>query len=542
MQGADVIAAAMRLRAVRAAGKFAWSGHSLLPTTDAVRVSSARQVAGLYADSGHHQDAAEVLQVAAERTQGSAQTELLAARVQAQLDGGVTPADLEDVLCATLAEADAGLARSDMPHTVDRLTDALAIAFHPTRHLLVDPSPLLTSPESFLAPLNRSTAIKALAQPRHDVDPRPRKQEASRVLVLTLDDSDMVQPLLAHYATPDVAESGRQVRYRELASVPQVANKTDLRSIVAARLRYSLSGLRVPVPRELQADLDWADVVFVEWGHRVLAWASLLDTRVPIVGRVRKYEAMTPMPMLTAWEEVGRTIFVADTIRQVVEATAPAVRTTQSVIIPERVDLPELRRDKRPEAARTLALIGWNKVSKDPQWAFDVVERLREKDPTWRLLLIGETEPADRGADGYYEDLTRRILKFKDAVEVTGFTEDLSHTLTRVGVIFSSSRLEGQHDSLVQGVASGALPVVRDWPDLVRWGGAGSVYPKDWVVGSVEEAAKRILEALPTPSASSAARTARNWVARNYNPDRLQNTFDAVVFGSDRNRRLRRRR
>src|SRR5690625_863973 len=82
MQGADVIAAAMRLRAVRVAGKIAWSGHTLLPASDTVRVSSARQIAGLYSDAGHHDDAADVLEAAASRTSGPAKRELNAARVQ----------------------------------------------------------------------------------------------------------------------------------------------------------------------------------------------------------------------------------------------------------------------------------------------------------------------------------------------------------------------------------------------------------------------------------------------------------------------------
>src|SRR5690625_5957478 len=80
--------------------------------------------------------------------------------------------------------------------------------------------------------------------------------------------------------------------------------------------------MRIPLPPALAADFEWAEAIFVEWGHRALVWASLLDTDVPIIGRVRKYEAMTPMPLLTAWEEVGRTIFVAETIRDVVAATA----------------------------------------------------------------------------------------------------------------------------------------------------------------------------------------------------------------------------
>lgn len=539
MQGADVIAAALRLRAVRRGGKLAWAGHSLLPASDAVRVSSARHVAQLYADHGHHEDAADVLAAAARRASGAARRELNAARLQAQLDAGHIPGDLDDVLRATLTDADAALARSDMPATIDRLTDALAIAFHPTRHLLTTPSPLLTDPEAFLAPLHRSEAMKALTAPRRDAPARPRKEEAARVLVLALDNSEMVRPLLAQYQGPDYVDSGLEVRFRDLTHT-EAADSTDLRSLVSARLRYSLSGMKIPVPDELAADVQWADTIFVEWGHRALVWASLLDTGAPIVGRIRKYEAMTPMPLLTAWEEVGRTIFVADTIRQVVAASAPAVSASHAVVIPERVDLPELQRSKKPEAARTIALIGWNKVSKDPQWAFDVVEKLRETDPTWRLLLVGETAPANTGADAYYEDLTRRILKFKDAVEVTGFTEDLSETLTRVGVVLSSSRLEGQHDSLVQGVASGALPVVRDWPDLTRWGGAGAVYPKEWVVTSAEEAAERIQSAGPAPSVSAEAKAAQSWVTKHYNPEKLQQTFDAVVFGADRNRRLRR--
>lgn len=540
MKGADAIAAAMRLRAVRAAGKIAWSGHSLLPASDTVRISSARHIAQLYADNGHHDDAADVLAAAAARSQGPAKRELNAARVQAQLDAGHTPGDLEGVLSATLSDADVALARSEMPVAVDRLTDALAIAFHPTRHLLSDPSPLLTSPESFLAPLRRSSAVTALTAPRRDVADRPRKEGADRVLVLTLDSSTLVQPLVAHYQSPEYADSGREVRFRELASIPELAATTDLRSLVAARLRYSLSGIGIPIPPALAADVEWADAIFVEWGHRALVWASLLDTDVPIVGRIRKYEAMTPMPMLIAWEEVGRTIFLADTVREVVAATCPGVSAGSTFVIPERIDLPELQRSKRPEAARTIALIGWNKVSKDPQWAFDVVEKLRETDPTWRLLLVGETAPANTGADEYYEDLTRRILKFKDAVEVTGFTEDLSDTLTRAGVILSASRLEGQHDSLVQGVASGALPVVRDWPDLARWGGAGAVYPVEWVVANVAEAAERIEQAGPAPSVSAEAKSAQAWVTKHYDPEKLQETFDAVVFGSDRNRRLRR--
>src|SRR5699024_8214232 len=113
-----------------------------------------------------------------------------------------------------------------------------------------------------------SAADNALAEPRRGVAAHPRPEDHSRELVLTLDNSEMVQPLIAHYQNPEYAASGREVRFRELASVPGLAAQTDLRSLIAAKLRYSLSGMRIPLPPARAADLEWAEAIFVEWGHR----------------------------------------------------------------------------------------------------------------------------------------------------------------------------------------------------------------------------------------------------------------------------------
>jgi hypothetical protein len=60
-------------------------------------------------------------------------------------------------------------------------------------------------------------------------------------------------------------------------------------------------------------------------------------------------------------------------------------------------------------------------------------------------------------------------------------------------VIVSSSVRESFHCGLVEGAASGAVPVVRDWPFFAgRPHGARTVFPADWVVATPEEAADRI--------------------------------------------------
>ena len=61
---------------------------------------------------------------------------------------------------------------------------------------------------------------------------------------------------------------------------------------------------------------------------------------------------------------------------------------------------------------------------------------------------------------------------------------------------------------VVEAAASGAIPVIRDWPQVQAVGGARAVYAEtpDWVVATPQEAAARILRfAEPDAWAAEAA-------------------------------------
>ena len=63
-----------------------------------------------------------------------------------------------------------------------------------------------------------------------------------------------------------------------------------------------------------------------------------------------------------------------------------------------------------------------------------------------------------------------------------------------VGVILSTSVRESFHLGLIEGAASGAVPVVRNWPFFAgRAAGARSIFPADWIVETPAEAADRII-------------------------------------------------
>lgn len=521
----------LRLRVARAAGRAAWRAHLLVPTRSDILVDSSRQVAKAYADRGHHEDAAAVLRSAeAKASAPETRVELSAARVLAELDGGAVPPDLDAVVEAVLTEADRHLDAGDVGPSAARLTDALAICYHPARHFGADPSPLLADHEAFAEPFERSSAMRALLADPSPRRPRTRRAATERLLVLAHDNRSFVDPIVEDYRA-----SGVEVRVLDLAADPGLRHRLTLGALVEARLRYGLDGSRAPMPEHLADDVAWADTVFVEWGHRALVWASLVrGIEAPIVTRVHRYEAVTPMPLLTVWSAVERAVFVAEPIRSVVEATAPSLASsgTRVLVVPNRLELSRCVAPKLPEAEHTLALIGWNKVVKDPAWALDVLAALRVGDERWRLLLVGDERPADslEASFDYHEDLTRRIVKLRDAVEVTGFSDDVPDLLRRVGVILSTSRMEGTHEALLQGVASGALPVVRNWPELRAWGGPSAVYPPEWVVDSPEAAAARILAAGPSPPASPGARSAQRWALATMDWGVVRPAFDAVVL------------
>jgi len=521
----------LRLRAARAVGRVAWRAHLLVPTRADVLVDTSRQVAKAYSDRGHLEDAAAVLRSAEAQAGGSgARIELAAARAMAELEAGLVPDDLEAVIEDALTEADRHLDGGEVTLTSARLADALALAYHPARHFGETPSPLLVDHRRFAGQFDRSSAMQAMLE-----DPGPRRRpvrehRTERVLVLAYDNRTFIDPIAAEYRA-----DGVEVRVRDIATDLGMRGRLSLRGLVEARLRYGLDGTRPGLPGHLSDDVAWAETIFVEWGHRALVWASLArGIEAPLVTRVHRYEAMTPMPLLTVWSSVERAVFIAPPIRAVVEATAPSLlrSPTQVFVVPNRLELARFQTDKLPESDHTLALVGWNKVVKDPAWALDVLAALRVTDERWRLLLVGEQKPADslEASFDYHEDLTKRIVKLRDAVEVTGFTHDVPGMLRRVGAILSTSRFEGTHEALLQGAASGALPVVRNWPELRAWGGPASIYPPEWVVDSPQAAAARILAATPSPPESEAAQAAQRWALATMDWSVVAPSFDAVVL------------
>jgi glycosyltransferase involved in cell wall biosynthesis len=168
-------------------------------------------------------------------------------------------------------------------------------------------------------------------------------------------------------------------------------------------------------------------------------------------------------------------------------------------VVANPVDVDRYVLPKHPSARKRLGMVGWAQQVKDPLWTLDVLAELRRHDPEWRLALIGADDDL-RGSNPVERELARafhaRLAADPDlheAIDYVGFTSRLPERLRDVGWAVSSSRREGFHVGLVEMAASGAVPVVRDWPVYAREGGASLLYPREWVVTTPAEAAERIL-------------------------------------------------
>lgn len=454
-----------------------------------------------------------------------------AARARAELSAGQVPADLDVVVARCLSRADAALARRDDDAVARWLHEALHLTFHPTRHATDQQSPLLADPASFLAPLRASAAYRAATEPSTAAAApaaRPARGRPTRILAVSYGNWNFLGGILGHYANHPNAE----VRTMDLARLPDPAWEPVLYDLIRARLARFRGQPARPLPAGLRAELAWADVVLVEWAHRPAAWVTALaEVPARVVVRLHSYEATTPLPQLVDWGRVDDVVFVGEPTRRLVEAAVPGVTAAgRRHTIPNFADLRRFTPDKRPDAGHTLGLVGWNLPVKDPLWCLDLLERLRAEDPRWRLRLIG-APPATTAPANLAAYVRARLDRLGDAVDVVGRTDDVPGALQGVGWIVSSSLRESAHLGLVEGAASAAVPVVRDWPHVHRWGGARDLYPAPWVVQTVEEAAGRVLSV--AGHWETARHEAREWVLSHLDWAAVRPRYDDLLLAED---------
>jgi glycosyltransferase involved in cell wall biosynthesis len=135
--------------------------------------------------------------------------------------------------------------------------------------------------------------------------------------------------------------------------------------------------------------------------------------------------------------------------------------------------------------------------------ALDLVERLRAADPRFSLHVKSQfswelpwawRDQEERAAT---EQVLRRVRStpaLADGVVFDAYGPDVGAWLRKIGWVLSLSDDESFHLAPAEGMASGAVPLIRPWP------GAETIYDRRWIVAAgegaalVDELADRILQ------------------------------------------------
>jgi glycosyltransferase involved in cell wall biosynthesis len=467
-----------------------------------LRISgSARKVAAFLSARGRPGLAAAVLRRTGRLVRRSrSRADLMGEAANLELSLGREPRDLVAAYAAELTCADAAYEAGRTKATAASLTKAMGLAFHRVPHFDLLSSPLAADPEGFTEPLRRSVAARAVTAPRGRASSAAARtgDRPLRLLIVTHTNANFLPLIRAHYERhPDV-----EPRFLDLAADATLAPLARGPQRMLEAALGGQAGYRDQVEAALRPHLDWADTVFVEWCTISATLLTLVDPGTTrIVVRLHSFEAFSHWAHRVDFSRVDDVVFVSDHVRDLAVAAVPRLTAGDGPrlhVVGNAEDLASFRRPKAAGARHTLGLVGIGQVAKDPRFAVEVLRLLRAGDPRYRLLLVGGgLDPAASEAVRRYHDRLEADLaelEPSNAVRRLGQVDDVGAALTEAGVILSTSVREGAPCGLIEGAASGAVPVVRDWPFFAgRPHGARTLFPAEWVVGSPREAADRIL-------------------------------------------------
>ena len=201
-------------------------------------------------------------------------------------------------------------------------------------------------------------------------------------------------------------------------------------------------------------------------------------------------------------------------------------------MIPNWVDVEQLDRTKLPGARFHLGMIGVGEARKrldslstcsKPSAGTTIASSLFAKtkmpwEYPWIWRRPGEIEQTQAALQRI-----QNAPRLQGAVVFDKFGPDVGTWLRRIGFILSTSDDESFHLSPAEGMASGAVPVIRNWP------GADTIFDPMWIRGDATEMADTILETVDGERWEAAGDVAREQIRSSYSLERVVSAWTELI-------------
>jgi glycosyltransferase involved in cell wall biosynthesis len=308
-----------------------------------------------------------------------------------------------------------------------------------------------------------------------------------------------------------------------------------LRSVPSIELSFDRWRTSQVPEVDRQAFAHHADVVFCEWCCENAVWHS--RNKRPgsrLIVRLHRFEAFRDFPARVDWRNVDQLIVVSDHFRNIcVEqfGVTPEIIT----VFPQFIEASELDRPKHQRAARTIGMVGINPYHhKRFDRALEFMKRLVSLDSSMMLRVrsampwdIGWVWESNGGERRLYENLFGELMsdpELSDRVIFDRPGRDMEEWYREVGFILSSSDSEGCHTSVLEGMASGCVPLVFSWP------GAKSLFPSQFVYDELTCAADDVVRIASSGQLPAVGKDMKAWVS-GFDTDAFLVKLLEMIFG-----------
>jgi glycosyltransferase involved in cell wall biosynthesis/Flp pilus assembly protein TadD len=249
--------------------------------------------------------------------------------------------------------------------------------------------------------------------------------------------------------------------------------------------------------------MEWADLAWFEWCDQLIIEATKLSKTCPIICRLHSYEAFTTMPDHVDWRKVDKLVMVNQSVEIVMSMLHPKC-AADSIIIPNGVDTAKFKIPPDKKYGKNLCSVGYINYKKDPALLLQCFKAIHDRDPEFKFFLAGDYQ--DPRFKLYFDHL---IPKLNIPVQFDGWVDDIPGYFKDKDFVISTSVFESFHYSIAEGMASGLMPLVHNWP------GSENIYPEKYRFNTPDDCAELALSLMDQDRAKL-AKDNRMYIMKNF--------------------------
>lgn len=243
--------------------------------------------------------------------------------------------------------------------------------------------------------------------------------------------------------------------------------------------------------------LEWADIILCEWAVGAAVFYS--QNKKPnqkLLVRLHRFEITTQQPQQINFDNVDKVIVVSDYIKNFcVENYRWYVDKID--VIPQYADVKIFNRSKIEMSEFNLGLLGAVPTLKRLDRALDIIEQLRQIDDRyvlyiksrrpWEIPFVWNKKKEQDYFIAQYQRIEANPILSKGVI-FDQYGADVAAWFRKIGWMLSTSDIEGCHTAVAEAMASGAKPIIFNWP------GAESVYKTSPIFDDATKAVNYILK------------------------------------------------